>query len=90
MGFFKLIDLTSFYFTPDQYYSAGYEIVDLYNNVYTLDNLYECSYNITQIYDISALKYPNSIGIEFLKSKIPINELIEVSRVTIEISEAQN
>jgi len=72
MSFFTLFDLRSFYFTSDQYIENGYSITDLYNNGYTIDDLYECGYTVQQIYDISALQYPNTIGVDYLKSKIDI------------------
>lgn len=73
MGFFKFIDLKSFYFTSDQYKEYGYGITELYNNGFSIDNLYEYGYTVHEIYDISALQYPNLIGIEYLKSKIDIS-----------------
>jgi hypothetical protein len=85
MSFFKLIDLTSFFFTPIQYASAGYGILDLYYNGYTVDNLYQCGYTIQEIYDISDLQYPNKIGIEYLKSNIPTegpNSLTQIMNKT--------
>ena len=73
MGFFKLIDLRTFYFSPDQYTEYGSTINELYSSGYTIDNLYECGYTVHEIYDIPALKSPISIGIEFLRSKIDIS-----------------
>jgi len=85
MKFFKLIDLTEFYFTKAEYTQYGYSILDLYNYGYTVDELYQSGYSIFEIYNIPELKSPNSIGIDFLKSNIPIigtNGLIQIMNTT--------
>jgi len=79
MSFFKLIDLTSFYFTPSNYSNNGYTLTYLYTHGYSITNLYECGYSV---YDLSGL-YPGYIqGYDLINSIIPTDELIKIMNTT--------
>lgn len=80
MSFFKLTDLTSFYFTKLNFNDKGYTINYLSKNGYTITQLYESGYSI---YDLSGLYYSGDIsGSDLINSIIPASELKKIMNTT--------
>jgi hypothetical protein len=81
MTFFKLIDLSPFYFTNTEYTNANYSLLQLYDASYSLNELYERGYNIYELWNIDKFSI-----IDFFNSIIPVdgsNGLYEIMNRTI-------
>ena len=72
MSFFKLIDLTSFYFTPQQYADVSYQIIDLYNAGYSVSQLYQSGYSLQQISSFQINNANVFTSVDLLNSDIPV------------------
>ena len=68
MQFFKLIDLSPFYFTNTEYTNANYSLLQLYDASYSLNELYERGYNIYELWNIDKFSI-----IDFFNSIIPVD-----------------